>query len=145
MFFPHPLLTLCPHDGEIHPVTMFHEIAHLLSCGKYTEVGGNQYTHVCGTNSYTYEVSCGMLLVTSEMGLSIPNEVMTDITAKLILESLSFETSLFSASRLLRMDNMAQILWQHGFSRKAAIHHYLTDSMVAKKALNKAFDEFVLT
>lgn len=146
LLFPRPLLTLCPHDGGwIHPVTLFHEIAHLLSCGSYIWERENQYTHVCGINAFTYITSDRKILVTSQKGLSSNNEIMTDITAKMILECLSFESAPFPAYRLLRMDHMEKHLLQHGFSREIVIHHYLQDSMSAKTTLNNVLGSFELS
>ncbi|MGN1367536.1 MAG: hypothetical protein ACI4WX_01595 [Aristaeellaceae bacterium] len=146
LLFPRPLLALCPHDGGwIHPVTLFHEIAHLLSCGSYTEEGENQYTHVCGLKTFTYMAADGKLLVTGQKGLSSHHEVMTDMTAKMILEGLSFDSIPFSAYRQLRMECMEKHLLQHGFSREKVIQHYLEDRVTAKKDLNQALERFVLT
>lgn len=143
---PRPLLTFCPHDGGwIHPVTLFHEIAHLLSCGSYVGEGENQYTHVCGINAFTYTASDRKLLVTSQNGLSSNNEILTDITAKLILECLSFQSAPFPDYRMLRMDHLANHLLQHGLSREIVIHHYLQDSMSAKTTLNNVLGIFSLS
>lgn len=145
LLFPRPLLTLCPHDGKIHPATLFHEIAHLLSCGKYMKAGDNHFLHTCGTAIYSYKVSNGLFLTTSKTGFAISNEIMTDMTAKLLLDSLFCESSLFSTPRLLRINNVEHFLLQHGLSRQAAIYHYLSDSITAKTTLNKALEKIVLT